>query len=103
MSIYIDFAKGKKCWNIYETVYTCIRCGCCSKDKNERYKNRVRVLKRLLQEEYNFNDWDDDPELKAIQERNIKSNIRYFKKKLRYYEKIQSRKETGGTKNETNL
>ena len=103
MSIYIDFAKGKKCWNIYETVYTCIRCGCCSKDKNERYKNRVRVLKRLLQKEYNFNDWDDDPELKAIQERNIKSNIRYFKKKLRYYEKIQSRKETGGAKNETNL
>lgn len=88
MSIVIDFAKGRKCWNVYETVYTCIRCGCCAKDKKARYKNRVRVLKRLLQEQYNFIDWNDDPELKAIQERNIKSNIRYFKKKLRYYEKL---------------
>lgn len=88
MSIYIDFAKGKKCWNVYETMYTCIGCGCCSKDKKLRYQNRVMVLKRQLKEEYDFNNWDDDPELKSIQERNIKSNIRYFKKKLRYYEKL---------------
>lgn len=33
MSIYIDFAKGKKCWNVYETIYTCIGCGCCAKDE----------------------------------------------------------------------
>lgn len=88
MSIVIDYAKGTNCWNVYETMYTCIGCGCCAKDKKARYKNRVRVLKRVLQEQYNFNDWNDDPELKAIQERNIKSNIRYFKKKLRYYEKL---------------
>lgn len=88
MSIYIDFAQGTKCWNLYETIYSCIGCGCCAKDKKARYKNRVRVLKRVLKEQYNFNNWDDDPELKAIQERNIKSNIRYLKKKLRYYKKL---------------
>lgn len=86
MPIYIDFAIKKNCWNLYEAIYTCIGCGCCSKDKKLRYQNRVRVLKRQLKENYDFNDWIDDPELKAIQERNVKADIRYFKKKLRYYE-----------------
>ena len=86
MPRYIDFARKKNCWNLHEATYTCIGCGCCSKDKKLRYQNRVRVLKRQLKSQYDFNDWVDDPELKAIQERNVKANIRYFKKKLRYYE-----------------
>lgn len=85
--VYIDFTKGKKCWNYYETVYSCIGCGCCSSDINKRHKNRARVLKRMLQYQYDFNAWSDIPELRAIQEGNIKINIRYFKRKLRYYEK----------------
>lgn len=87
MSIFVDFAKSKKCWNVFETMYTCIGCGCCSKDKQVRYHNRIRVLKRLLKEQYEFNQWDNNPEGRAIQEKNIKFNIRYFKRKLRYYEK----------------
>ena len=78
--IHIDFAKGKKCWNYYETVYSCIGCGCCSSDVKKRRQNRIKVLKRMLQEQYNFAAWSDIPELKAIQEDNIKINIRYFKR-----------------------
>ena len=87
MSIHIDFAKDKKCWNWFETVYSCIGCGCCSSDMETRRKNRLRVLKRRLEEERNFDNWYDDPEIRAIQERNIKINIRYLKRKIRYYEK----------------
>lgn len=87
MRIFVDFGKRKNCWNVFETMYTCIGCGCCSKDKQTRYQNRIRVLKRLLKEQYEFNQWDDTAEGRAIQQKNIKFNIRYFKRKLRYYEK----------------
>ena len=91
--VHICFAKGKNCWNLYETVYSCIGCGCCSIDIKKRQRNRARVLKRLLEDQYSFKDWSDIPELKAIQEDNIKINIRYFKRKLRYYEKALSKGE----------
>ena len=56
-------------------------------DKRERYKNRIALLDEMLKEEYEFDRCDDDPELKALQERNVKTNIRYFKRLKRYYEK----------------
>lgn len=87
MNIHIDFAKSKNRWNVFETMYTCIGCGRCSEDKQARCQNRIRVLKRLLKKQHEFNQWDDNPEGRAIQEKNIKFNIRYFKRKLRYYEK----------------
>lgn len=86
-NVHIDFAKGEKCWNWFETYYSCIGCGCCSSDIETRRKNRLRVLNRHLEEQINFNAWSDDPKLRAIQEGNVKINIRYFKRKLRYYEK----------------
>ena len=86
-NIHIDVAKGKKCWNWHETVYSCIGCGCCSPDIKTRQRNRAKVLRRQLQEQYDFNRWSDIPEIKALQERNIKLNISYYKRSLRYYEK----------------
>ena len=57
-------------------------------DKHERYKNRVAYLNKMLKEQYEFDRWfDDDPKIKALQERNVKANIRYFKRLKRYYEK----------------
>ena len=87
-SVHICFAKGEKCWNRFEAYFCCISCGCCSSDIETRRKNRLRVLKRQLQEQYDFESWCDDPELRALQEENIKTNIRYFKRKIRYYEKV---------------
>lgn len=92
-NIHICFAKGKNCWNYYETIHSCIGCGCCSKKTKERQKNRLKVLKRLLAEKLNFHDWCEDAQIKAIQERNIKKDIRYFKKKIQYYEKVIAEKE----------
>lgn len=84
MNILVDFAPRKNCWNFIDSYGThCIGCGCCVKDKKARYENRIRCLERWLKEQYEFDDWI--PEWKEEQEKNIKANIRYFKRKLRYY------------------
>lgn len=87
-TVLITWAKDeKRCWNYYQTIYACIGCNCCARDKKLRYQSRLRVLKEMLQEQYDFNDWAPYPDLKALQERNTKANIRYFKRRIRYYEK----------------
>ena len=84
MNIHVDFAPGKNCWNFIDSYgEICIRCRCCAKDKKVRYESRIRCLERWLKEQYEFNDWF--PEWKEQQEKNIKSNIRHFKRQLMYY------------------
>ena len=84
MNIHVDFAPGKNCWNLIDSyAMHCVGCGCCAKDKKKRYENRIRCLERWLKEQYEFNDWM--PEWREQQEKNIKSNIRCFKRQLRYY------------------
>jgi hypothetical protein len=41
----------------------------------------------MIEEQEYFNNWDEDPEWRAIQEKNRRANIRWFKKKLAYYTK----------------
>lgn len=86
----IDFSVKSNCWNIYEALYICIGCGCCSPDKQKRRENRLRVLRRLLQEQHDFDRWADGyPDMIELQKRNIKENIKYFKRRIRYYEKLE--------------
>lgn len=87
-NIHICFSAKPNCWNFEAKCYgTCYGCGCCVKDKVKLYKNRIALLDEMLKDQYEFDGWDDDPELKALQERNVKTNIRYFKRLKRYYEK----------------
>ena len=87
-AIRIDFAVKGNCWNMEAYCYgNCYGCGCCAKDKRQRYENRVQYLKDAIDEEEQFDAWGDDRGLRAVQERNVKANIRRFKRKLRYYEK----------------
>ena len=88
-NIHICFSTKPNCWNFEARCYgTCYGCRCCVSDKRERYKNRIAYLDEMLKEQYEFDGWyNDDPELKALQERNVKANIRYFKRLERYYEK----------------
>ena len=44
--------------------------------------NRLRLNERMLQEQHDFNRWNDDPETRALQERNRQSNIEYFTKRI---------------------
>lgn len=86
MDIHIDFACGKNCWNLIDSYgQHCIGCGCCSKDRKRRYESRIRCLERWLQEQYEFDDWI--PEWREEQEKNVKANILWFRRQLRYYKK----------------
>ena len=87
-AIHIDFAVKGNCWNMEASCYgNCYGCGCCVKDKKQRYENRIRYLNGMIEEQEHFDGWFDEPETRALQERNVKANIRWFKRKLRYYEK----------------
>lgn len=94
-NIIIDFAPQDNCWNQYEAYYNCIGCGCCVKDREERTRNRLKVLNRLLNEQQEMLDSEI---LGYHQKKNIKANIQYFKRKIRYYEKVLKE-----VRNETNL
>lgn len=88
MSAHICFAVGKNCYNLYDSYgVICVGCGCCSTNKEKRYTSRLKLNKRMLKEQYEFNLWDDDPEMRALQEKNITENIAYFEKEIAKYEK----------------
>ena len=89
---FVDFAPNKNCYNIQARCYgICERCGCCEDDALERCRNRIRYLERELEENINFDRWfDDDPDLIALQKRNVESNIKHIRKKLaRYKQKLK--------------
>ena len=89
---FVDIAQKKNCYNIQARCYgMCERCGCCADDALERCKNRIRYLERELEENINFDRWfDDDPDLMALQKKNVESNIKHIRKKLaRYKQKLK--------------
>lgn len=88
MQIMVDRPALDNCWNTYDSYgEICVGCGCCSKDKATRYKARYEVCQRRISEMENFNLWFDDIETRALQKKNIKYNLKYFKSRLRYYGK----------------
>lgn len=83
---HICYSVTDKCWNLIDSYgMICVHCGCCEDDKLTRYKARIRTLESWLDEQYNFDQWDDEYGLRELQEKNVKSNIRSFKRMLRYY------------------
>ncbi len=99
MAMFIDVAPRKKCWNLQAICCgICEQCGCCARDPVERCKNRIRYLEAELDENINFDRWfEDDPELMALQKRNVESNIKHIRQKLARYK--QKLKELGVEKN----
>ena len=82
-NLHICFGVKKDCYNPFESYgEICVGCGCCQKDKRKRLKARIELHKRLLQENLEFDGWFDDPDIKALQKRNIDSNIAWNKKKI---------------------
>ena len=87
-NIHICFSTKPNCWNLEARCYgTCYGCHCCAKDKLTRYKARIAYLDAMLKEEYEFDMWDDTTEGRKLQEKNIKKDIRWFKRLKRYYVK----------------
>lgn len=88
MSGHISFSIQDNCYNIWETYGgICVWCGCCTKDRIKRTKSRLKLFERMLDESLNFNQWDDDPELRAIQGKNVASDIKWARRRVAYYRK----------------
>ena len=86
---HICFQVTDRCWNLIDSYgMICVHCGCCSPDKRKRYASRIAVLERWIDGWEHFDRWDDDPKGKAFQERNIRSNLKHFRRKLRYYKRM---------------
>ena len=90
MTVHISDQVKTECWNFYDSYgEICVHCGCCSSNPRIQAKARLKVLRRELEECENFTDWDEDIDLRRLQESNIQSNIKYFKKEIAKYEKIR--------------
>lgn len=86
--IHIDLTPSEKCWNLEAWAFgSCYFCGCCDKDKKKRYESRLAWLERMLEENDNFQLWDDDPDGRVLQETNVRINHGYFMRKIRYYKR----------------
>lgn len=86
---HIDIQVTDRCWNMIDSYgMICVHCGCCSHDKQKRYASRIEVLERWIEEQEKFDRWDDDPEWRVVQERNIRSNLKHFRRMLRYYKRM---------------
>lgn len=90
MVMFIDVPIKKKCWNLYDSYgEICVHCGCCSTDKKTRYEARLACLKEWLKEQEEFDGWYyEDHDTLELQKKNVKANIKYFKRRIRYYENI---------------
>lgn len=87
MTGHISIAVSKNCYNLYDSYgEICVGCGCCSSNKKKRLMSRIELHKRLIKQEQEFDNWCDDPDLRALQERNIAENIAYSMLAIAKYE-----------------
>lgn len=86
----IDYSISTDCINPNSYGEICLLCGCCSlnTDYRDRTIRKIRLCKDLLKREYLFDLWDENSDLRIIQERNMRLNILYFKRKIRMQKKI---------------
>jgi len=60
-------------------------------DKRTMYQRRLELNERMLQEQKNFDAWDEN--MRELQEKNVKANIKYFKNRIRNLKRTIARKE----------
>jgi hypothetical protein len=84
---YICESINNRCWNFFDSYgEICVHCGCCSRDAKKRYKARLEVSKAHLAEELAFDGWYfDNPALLELQKKNNKSNVQFYKRRVKYY------------------
>jgi len=92
----IDFQARKDCYNPYESFgEICVGCGCCSDDPEEKFKARIALADRMIEELSNIGDYDS---LHPIQIRNIKKGLsKWEKRRTKFQKKLKELQE--GKKN----
>lgn len=87
------------CYNLMASYgEICVGCGCCSEDEKIRVPARLAMHQSELEHWENFDGWfDDDEEMRKLQETNVEESKRYSKEKIAKYQKLLEeleRKET---------
>lgn len=95
----IDFQARKDCYNQYESFgEICVGCGCCSDDPEERYKARIALADRMIEELEKWSNAGDYISLLPIQIRNIKKGLsKWEKRRTKFQKKLKELQE--GKKN----
>lgn len=85
-----DYGVSDDCINIDSYGEICVNCGCCSMNPNyrDRIIRQIRYYKRMLNEEYSFDNWIENESMRRHQEEVIKANILDFKREIRKCKKI---------------
>ena len=93
MNLHISYSVTDDCENLYDSYGTiCVWCNCCGRiDKDTKYEAQLRHYEKMLQEQYTFNRWHEDKDIRENQEDNIKSNIKYFKEVIEDLKKLVSK------------
>ena len=84
MYAHISYSTTDDCinWDSYGCI--CVKCNCCGRfDKNTKNEALLEHYKDMLQRQYDFDRWHEDKDIRENQEKNVKSNIEYFKKKIK--------------------
>lgn len=86
--MHISYSVADNCQNLYDSYgEICVHCNCCGRfDPKTKLQCQLDLNKRMLEEAREFDCWADDPELRALQRRNIASDIESFGRKIRELE-----------------
>lgn len=84
---HIAEAVSDKCYALsWSYGEICCHCGCCSDDPLTRAKARLAYHEEELENNKNFSGWfEDDPEIMALQKRNVELCIKYEEAKVKEY------------------
>lgn len=91
MSGFVDFAASKRCYAVmWSYGEICVGCNCCGRQEKglKMWEDRLNYHKEELKRHLNFNQWAAGyPEMIEKQKENIKINIDYENRKIRYCKK----------------
>ena len=92
MNAIICISAMKDCINPDSYGEICVRCNACGRgDKATQKECGLKLYKRLLQEQHEFDNWHEGSE--ELQEKNRLLNIKYFEDKIRELEGLTKESE----------
>jgi hypothetical protein len=88
---FIDFATSENCYApLWSFGEICVGCGCCDRNKNklDMYKSRLKYHRTQLDHNANFQHFSIIPNIRKMQEKNIKRSIEFDQKEIEKLKQI---------------
>jgi hypothetical protein len=80
---HVCYSTTKNCINNDSYGIICVQCNACGRINPKTQKeDALKMWREKLEDELNFNQWHNDPEIRALQEQNRQANIEYFEAKI---------------------